>query len=154
MRIDPVHIERGTVSQGAQMFGRKRTGDAEWLAGVAFFKDFSNDELERVAALAKEVDAEPGAELMEQGRMGDSCYVIVEGSANVYMSGEHVASLQEGSMVGEMALIDHRPRNATVVAETPMVLAAFDHKAFHQLLDEMPKAKERVLELLNARLKG
>ena len=134
------------------MFGRKRTGDAEWLSGVSFFKGFTQDELERVAALATEVDAEPGAELMEQGRMGDACYVIVEGDAGVYISGEHVASLHEGSMVGEMALIDHRPRNATVVAETPMVLAAFDHKAFHQLLDEMPKAKERVLELLNARL--
>lgn len=134
------------------MFGRQSTGDAEWLAGVSFFKGFSADELARVAGLATEVEAEPGAELMEQGRMGDVCYVIVEGDAGVYISGEHVATLHEGSMVGEMALVGHRPRNATVVAETPMVLAAFDRKAFNQLLDEMPKAKERVLATLNARL--
>jgi CRP/FNR family transcriptional regulator, cyclic AMP receptor protein len=135
------------------MFGRKSTGDAEWLAGVAFFRDFTPDELARVAALATEVDAEPGAELMEQGRMGDCCYVIVEGDASVYMGGEHVATLHEGSMVGEMALVGHVPRNATVVADTPMVLASFDHKAFHKLLDEMPKAKARVLEVLNARVR-
>ena len=134
------------------MFGRKSKGDAEWLAGVAFFKDFSEDELARVAGLATEVEAEPGAELMEQGRMGDRCYVIVEGDASVYINGEHVATLHEGSMVGEMALVGHTPRNATVIADTPMVLAAFDHKAFHALLDEMPKAKERVLETLNARI--
>ena len=135
------------------MFGRKsNTGDAEWLAGVAFFKDFTSEELARVAALATEVDAEPGAALTEQGRMGDVCYVIVEGDAGVYVSGEHVATLHEGSMVGEMALVGHAPRNATVIAETPMVLAAFDHKAFNTLLDEMPKAKVRVLETLNARL--
>ncbi|MFP4513977.1 MAG: cyclic nucleotide-binding domain-containing protein [Acidimicrobiales bacterium] len=136
------------------MFGRKSKGDAEWLAGVAFFKDFDADELARVAALAEEVEAEAGAELMEQGRMGDVCYVIVEGDAGVYISGEHVATLHEGSMVGEMALVGHVPRNATVVAETPMVLAAFDRESFHRLLDDMPKAKERVLELLNSRLKG
>lgn len=134
------------------MFGRKSKGDAEWLAGVAFFKGFGHDELARVAGLATEVSAERGAELMEQGRMGDVCYVIVEGDAGVYINGEHVATLHEGSMVGEMALIDHRPRNATVVAETPMVLASFDRRAFDQLLDEMPKAKERVLAVLNARL--
>ncbi len=134
------------------MFGRKSKGDAEWLAGVAFFRDFTPDELSRVAALAQEVDAEAGAELMEQGRMGDVCYVIVEGDAGVYISGEHVATLHEGSMVGEMSLIGHRPRNATVVAESPMVLAAFDHKAFNRLLDEMPRAKERVLQILNSRL--
>jgi CRP/FNR family transcriptional regulator, cyclic AMP receptor protein len=133
------------------MFGRKQKHDVEWLAGVSFFKGFTREELEEVADLAVEVDAEPGAELMEQGRMGDVCYVIVEGDAGVYMSGEHVATLHEGSMVGEMALIDHRPRNATVVAESPMVLAAFDRHSFNQLLDGMPKAKERVLEILNAR---
>lgn len=135
------------------MFGRKNKGDAEWLAGVSFFKDFTPEELSQVAALAQEVDAEPGAELMEQGRMGDVCYVIVEGDAGVYISGEHVATLHEGSMVGEMALVGHVPRNATVIAETPMVLAAFDRDGFHRLLDDMPKAKERVLEILNSRLK-
>ena len=135
------------------MFGRKSKGDAEWLAGVAFFKDFSDDELARVAGLATEVDAEPGAAIIDQGRMGDTCYVIVEGDASVYISGEHVATLHEGSMVGEMALIGHAPRNATVIADTPMIMAAFDHKAFHALLDEMPKAKERVLETLNSRMR-
>ena len=51
-----------------------------------------------------------------------------------------------------MALIDHRPRNATVVAETPMVLLAFRTKDFRRLLDEMPRASERILAELQARL--
>ncbi len=134
------------------MFGRKAKADAEWLAGVAFFDGFTDDELSRVAALAEEVEAEEGAELTSQGRVGDVCYVIVDGTAGVYSSGEQIATLAEGSMVGEMALIDRAPRNATVVAETPMVLAAFNSKAFHRLLDEMPKAKERVLATLESRL--
>lgn len=134
------------------MFGRKATGDAEWLAGVRFFEGFTREELARVAGLAEEVEAQPGAELTEQGRVGQECFVIVEGQAGVYANGEHIATLSDGSMVGEMALIGHTPRNATVVAETPMVLARFDSKAFRALLDEMPRARERVMELLNARI--
>ena len=59
------------------------------------------------------------------------------------MRGDHVATLGPGSMVGEMALIDHRPRSATVLSQTPMRLPSFDTKSFRTLLDEMPKARER-----------
>ena len=136
------------------MFGRNNRLDVDWLANVSLFEGFDRSELERVAALAQRIEAEPGAELTDQGRYGDVCYVIVRGSANVYMNGEFVTGLGAGSMVGEMALIEHRPRAATVVAETPMVLAAFGTKEFGRLLDELPKAKERVLKVLGDRLKA
>lgn len=138
------------------MFGSRKQAPeaASQLEGVAFFEGFGRDELERVAQLAEEVEAQPGAQLMDQGRPGRECFVILEGTAGVYVSGEHIATLQPGSMVGEMALIDHRPRSATVVAETPMRLIAFDAKRFKTLLDEMPKASQRVMSILNARLQG
>jgi CRP-like cAMP-binding protein len=88
---------------------------------------------------------------MDQGRPGQECFVILDGTASVFIGGDHVATLEAGSMVGEMALIDHRPRSATVVAETPMTLLAFDTGAFRALLDELPKASQRVMSLLNAR---
>ena len=80
--------------------------------------------------------------------------MIREGQANVFYQHEHIASLGPGTMVGEMSLIDHKPRNATVVAETPMKLLAMDTKAFRALLDEMPKARERIEELLRSRRTG
>ena len=123
------------------------------LHKVSFFEGFTNDELQRVAELAEEVVAEKGAVLIDQGRVGLECYVILTGEAGVYAAGEHVATNTAGSMVGEMALIEHRPRNASVIAETPMRLIAFDTKAFKTLLEEMPKAHDRVMELLASRLK-
>jgi CRP-like cAMP-binding protein len=54
-------------------------------------------------------------------------------------------------MIGEMALIGHRPRTASVVAETDMKLLRFDAPQFRKLLSEMPKAEERVTSLLLAR---
>ena len=136
------------------MFSRKKAEQqaaAAKLVDVAFFEGFTADELAKVADLADEVEADAGAELMDQGRPGQECFVILDGTANVFFSGEHIATLEAGSMVGEMALIDHRPRSATVVAQTPMRLLAFDAKAFKALLDEMPKASQRVMSLLNAR---
>ena len=114
------------------MFGhRKKAVDgAEKLRGVAFFDGFSDDELQRVAELADDVEAETGAVLVDQGRVGQECYVILDGQAGVYASGEHIATVGPGMMVGEMALVEHRPRNATVVAETPMRLAGVRHASF------------------------
>jgi len=137
------------------MFGRrtKAVDGAGKLRAVAFFEGFDDHELARVAELADDVEAETGAVLVEQGRVGQECYVILEGRASVYVGDEHVATLDAGSMVGEMALIGHKPRNATVVADTPMKLLAFDTKHFKQLLEEMPKAHDRVMETLAARLR-
>jgi CRP-like cAMP-binding protein len=136
------------------MFQRRKAREAAArLRDVAFFEGFDDDDLARVAGLADEVEAERGAELTDQGRPGLECFVILEGRANVIVGDEHVATLEKGSMVGEMALIDHRPRSATVLAETPMSLLAFDTKAFSKMLDEMPAARQKVMVLLNDRLR-
>ncbi len=138
------------------MFGkRNKSVDAVTkLRGVKFFEGFSDEDLARVAELADDVEAEGGAVLMEQGRVGQECFVILDGHASVYVGEDHVETLAEGSMVGEMALVDHLPRVATVVADTPMTLVAFDTRRFRMLLEEMPKAEERVLQLLADRRKA
>lgn len=141
------------------MFGKRKKVDEEHieslsrtLGTVAFFEGFTPDQLHRVAQLADEVQAEQGAWIIDQGRVGQECFVILEGEAGVYVAGEHVATLGPGSMVGEMALVEHRPRNASVVASTPMKLVAFDTRAFNTLLVEMPEAHRRVIAMLSARL--
>ena len=138
------------------MFGKRSKPEdgAARLRSLAFFEGFSDAELDRVAQLAHSVEVETSEVLIDQGRVGQECFVIEAGSAGVYVADEHIVSLGAGSMVGEMSLIDRRPRSATVVAETPMRLLAFDTKAFRQLLSEMPKAEERVLQMLADRLKA
>jgi CRP-like cAMP-binding protein len=80
--------------------------------------------------------------------------VVLAGQATVYVGDEVVASIGPGTMIGEMALVDHRPRSASVVAATPMRLVAFDTDAFAQLMTEMPKAHDRVIAMLAARLEA
>ena len=134
------------------MFGRNNKIEPEWLAGVSFFKDFNAGELDDIASLGEREDVPAGTEFIDQGRVGDKCFVIVNGTANVFMRGEYVASVSEGSMVGEMALVDHGPRNATVVAETDMSLVAYDTKDFQRLLERSPSAYEAIMVTLQDRL--
>jgi len=131
---------------------RKPAERAELLSNVQFFDGFSADDLRRVVELSDEVEVQAGDVLVDQGDPGTHCYVILEGIASVFVRGEHVASSGPGSMVGEMALVDHRPRSATVVGDTDLDLLRFDSKAFAKLLEEMPKASERVMTLLRTRM--
>ena len=53
-----------------------------------------------------------------------------------------------------MALLGHRPRNASVVAHTDMVLVEFGTAEFRKLLDRSPNANRRVNQLLEARVQA
>jgi CRP/FNR family transcriptional regulator, cyclic AMP receptor protein len=123
------------------------------LSGVAFFEGFDEKELARVAELAEVVEAEEGTHLTEQGKPGLECFVVLEGHAGVYVGSDKIAVNREGEVVGEMALIEHGPRIATVIAESPMRLLQFDAKRFRMLLDEMPKASQKVMSELSRRLR-
>jgi CRP-like cAMP-binding protein len=126
-------------------------GTVDDLRHIVLFARMSEHELSRVAALGEPVDAEPQAVLIDQGDVGVECFLVLEGEAGVFASGQHVASIGPGSVVGEMALIGHKPRNATVVAQTPMRLLAFNISSFKKLLEEMPVAQKHIYDLLEAR---
>lgn len=132
----------------------KATDGAARLRALAFFEGFTDGDLDRVAELADDLEVEAGTCIIDQGRVGQECFVVESGEVGVYAGDEHIVTLGAGSMIGEMALVDRRPRSASVIAETEVRLLAFDTKAFRTLLSEMPIAEERVLGLLAARLKA
>jgi len=131
---------------------RKPEERVEVLSKVPFFACFERDDLRRVVDMSDEVQLPAGSVVVDQGDPGTDCYAIVDGTASVYVRGEYVASSGPGSMVGEMALVDHRPRTATVVADTPLDLMRFDSRSFRTLIDELPKASEHILTELRTRL--
>lgn len=128
-----------------------RAGTIDDLRHIALFAKMSNADLQEVAALGEPVDTEPGAVLIDQGDVGLECFLVLEGEAGISSGGEHLVTIGPGSIVGEMALVDHRPRNASVVAQTPMRLLAFDIAAFKRLLEDMPLARDHIYALLEAR---
>lgn len=124
----------------------------DWLSDVAFFEGFSETELAAVAQLGHRREIDQGAVLVDQGRFGTECYVVVSGSAVVRQGGQYITAVGPGTVVGEMALVEHRPRNASVVAETDMVVVSFGIREFSELLSRSMAANARVTELLNQRI--
>jgi CRP-like cAMP-binding protein len=135
-------------------FWKRPDEGADWLSGVSFFEGFTPAELKRVAALSSEVEAPAGTVVIDQGDAGVECFVIVEGTVAVYIGKDPVATNGPGDVIGEMALVDHQPRSASVIAETDVRLLRFDSRHFRQLLAEMPKAEDRIMAMLTARLRA
>lgn len=135
------------------LFSRSNRPEPDELAEIHLFADLGSDELAAVAKLAVRREVTAGEIFIEQGRFGDSFFVIAEGRALVFVGGAYVAAVGAGSAVGEIALVERLPRNATVQAETSMVLAEFGIAEFRTLLEEFPSANLRINELLNRRLR-
>lgn len=135
-----------------RLFSRGEKLDPRELPTIPLFVGLDEDEIAEIANMAERREVAKGEKLIEQGRFGDSFYIVASGEAMVYIADQYVASVGEGSAIGEMALIEHRPRNATVVAESDMVVAEFSVKDFLRLLNRYPTANLRINELLNRRL--
>lgn len=115
------------------------------LSKLSFFQGFDQKTLHKIEAMGEPVEAEAGAVIIEQGTVGQEAYVVCEGQAQVVVNGHAVATVGPGSILGEMALLDYRPRSATVVATTPVQLIAYDAKHFRRIVGEMPDAERAAL---------
>jgi cAMP-dependent protein kinase regulator len=125
----------------------------EWLRRIPLFAGWSDRELALIDRLVDEIDVPAGDVLTRQGRAGArESFVIVSGRAEVQINGSRVATLGPGDIVGEMAMLDNRPRTATVTAATRMELLVIGPSAFGSFLDR-PGIATRLLETVNGRLR-
>jgi CRP-like cAMP-binding protein len=130
-----------------------RQSHLDHLAAVPLFSACSKKELQAVARASDEVDLPAGRVLCEQGAIGREAFVIVEGTADVKRNNRKVASLGPGSYVGELALLDHGPRTATVVAATDMKVLVLGAREFSGLLDQVPSLAHKLMKALAARIR-
>ena len=126
---------------------------SDLLAKVPLFGACSRKELDRIGALADEVSVESGRLLTQAGRVGREFFVIADGTATVEIRGEVVAKLGSGDFFGEMALLDHAPRSATVRADTDMTLYVVDSRSFASLLEDAPTVARKILRGVAQRLR-
>jgi CRP-like cAMP-binding protein len=133
--------------------GRRHVVTRE-LRAIPTFATCSERELRVVSRLATQVETAAGTVLARQGRPGHEFVIVLDGSASVTVDGVHVATLGPGDHFGEIALLDDGPRTATVLAETPMVLAVVDRRGFTALLAEVPTLARTVLVGLARRVRS
>lgn len=123
------------------------------LSSVPLFSGCTTKELRDIAKATVELTLDEGKEFVTQGDVGREAFIIVEGSADVSRGGQKIATLGPGDCVGELALLDHGPRTATVVANTPMTVLVLGPREFSGLLDEVPTLNHKILAALASRVR-
>lgn len=90
--------------------------------------------LRAVAPLVDDWDIAAGEVFIHQGTVGREAFIVVDGQAEVLVDDNHVATIGPGEFVGEMAMLDNRPRCATVRADTPLRVLVAGPSAFPSLM--------------------
>ena len=130
-----------------------RTKHLEHLAEIPLFSALSKRDLGRIAKASNEITVEPDHVLVDQGDAGREAFVIVDGTASVRRNGRRVGELGPGDSIGELALLDHGPRTATVTAETPLTALVLSAREFAGVIEEVPGLAQKLLGQLAARVR-
>ncbi|MDQ4129758.1 MAG: ATP-binding protein [Actinomycetota bacterium] len=106
------------------------------------FAGVPREVLHRIAEHARLLDVPAGNLLLEEGSPPDAMYVAVEGEFEVTRRVEDrelpVGRLGRGDILGEMALLEERPRSASARALVDSRVAEIDRDAFAELLGYAP----------------
>ncbi len=130
-----------------------RTKHLEHLAEITLFSALSKRDLQRIAKASNEITRPAGSVLADQGDAGREAFFIIEGSATVKRNGRKVATLGPGAAIGELSLLDHGPRTATVTADTEITLLVLSAREFSGVIEEVPGLAHKLLNQLAARVR-
>lgn len=128
--------------------------DNEVLRSVPLFAGLTDSAINAIADMAHETTYDGDAVLVREGDEGDRFIVLVEGSAAVDQGGSQVATLRAGDFLGEIALVDGKPRNATVTAIEPIRAFEIRRDDFSALMDRSPSVRLGILMALTDRVRA
>ena len=130
----------------------RKNAKIELLKRVPLFSGCSRRDLAEIASIADEIDLPEGKELTREGAPGREFFVLIEGDASVKKGNRRINRLSGGDFFGEIALVNDRPRTATVTADTPVRALVITARNFKSLLQHSPQIQGKVLSALAARL--
>lgn len=110
----------------------------EELEHLHRLEDLSNKDLKKVIDKGRHVRLPANWSLIWEKTPADKAYLIVDGEVSVRRGREEVATLGPGDVIGEMAIVGHKLRNASVVSLTPLEVIHFTKESLQELLEEVP----------------
>ena len=94
-----------------------------------------------------------GDVVVQEGESAKEMFVVRSGKVAVKVHDKTVEEVSAGGMFGEMALIDHSPRSATIVAEEDTVLVPINERLFVVLVQDTPFFALDVMRVLVERIR-
>jgi CRP/FNR family cyclic AMP-dependent transcriptional regulator len=123
------------------------------LEQVSIFSELKPKELKGLAREANSRSFPAGTTLTADGALGATFFVLAEGTASVLVDGATVHSLRPGDFFGEMSLIDHETRSATVVADSAVECLVFSAWVFRPFALAHPEVAWALLETMVKRVR-
>ena len=102
-------------------------------------------------------DVEPypaGTAIFSAGDDPTTMFVIKSGEVDLFVHGKLVATLGEGDILGEMALIEKSPRSADAIARTSCELVPISESRFTFLIQQTPFFALQVMRIMADRLRA
>jgi CRP-like cAMP-binding protein len=125
--------------------------DEAKLRDIPMFARLSRRQRKALAVRSDEVDVQPGRLVCRKGDSATELYVIEAGTAKVVRDEQYLDELGPGDFFGEMGVVDDAPRNAHVVAITPMTLMILSGAALRELQREQPKLARQISSTIEQR---
>ena len=123
------------------------------LKQAKLFQGLPDDEVRSIEKQMKLVKHPLGHEIVVRGDGGVGFMVITDGNVSVKTKSGRTRKLGPGDSFGEMALLDHEGRSATIKADTDASLATIPEWNFKPFLKEHPEVAYRLLQLLSQRVR-
>jgi len=129
------------------------------LDRTVLFGGLDKDDLRRLAGIARETTLAASDTLFDQGDESDGLYIVVSGIIRIYLTADDTREatinlLEDGEVIGEMALLDGLPRSAGAAALTDTKLIFIPREPFMELLDTSPRLARQIILMLCERLRA
>lgn len=117
---------------------------------ITVLEGLSEDEWQRVIRYAQRIEFKPGETLLKAGESDDSLNIMVSGevevtSVNSFGFSKRIATIGEGSVFGELAFFDGKPRSASIRAISEGQLLRLSRKGFDQIAAWNPALAQQFL---------
>jgi CRP-like cAMP-binding protein len=128
--------------------------DAETMRLIPIFKNCDPVPLQIMAFAAERIKFDAGTDIITQGDTGRNAYLLMSGKAELLRNGKTVGIAEEGSFLGEIAMIGGVPYSLTARAQGAVTAARIDNDLFLRVAGEYPEFGQKVLRALAERLDG
>lgn len=109
--------------------------------------------LASVARIVEEEEVDPNETFIREGEVGDCMYIVVEGRVRVHRQGKTIITLEPGTSVGELAVLDPEPRAASVTSLEETLLFRIDKEPFDEVMADRPEIAQTVVQALCRRIR-
>jgi len=122
------------------------------IGHLSRFERLDHEDLVKVVNAGTYVRLPANWSLIWERTPADKAYLIVSGEVSVRKAGKEIARLGAGDVIGEMAIVEHKLRSASVVSLTPLEVIHFTDDAIQRIREQVPAFDEALRQTAAERL--